>query len=364
MNEIQALQARLAEYEKRERELQFRVDELTDFFENASLPLHWVDADGKIIWANQAELDSLGYCREEYIGRPIEQFHADPPVIRDILTRLINNETLHNYPARLRCKDGAIKHVLINSNVLRKEGRFIHTRCFTRDITDIRKEEERKNDFIAMVSHELKTPLTSLKSYIQILLLKARKEEDDFRINALTRADVQVKKMVSMIGDFLSLTRLEEPQIKLHQELFHLQSLAEEVVADARLLTEKHTINIKGCEAIIKADRDKIGQVLANLLSNAVKYSPDGGTITLGCEKMKGSIKIFVRDQGIGVSREHQRNLFTRFYRVENDKVRTVSGFGVGLYLVTEILRQHGSEIKMDSIEGKGSVFYFHMKTF
>ncbi len=118
-----------------ETELKQKHWEIEDFIENAAVPLHWVGADGKIIWANQAEFDLLGYKPEEYIGKSIMDFHADEAVIEDILKRLKQNETLQNYRARLRSKDGSIKHVLINSNVLIKDGNFVHTRCFTRDVT-------------------------------------------------------------------------------------------------------------------------------------------------------------------------------------------------------------------------------------
>jgi PAS domain S-box-containing protein len=117
-------------------ELRRRERELSDFIENASVGLHWVGVDGTILWANQAELDLLGYSREEYIGHNITEFHADNDVINDILCRLTSNETLHNYEARLRCKDDSVRHVLINSNVLWEEDKFVHTRCFTRDITE------------------------------------------------------------------------------------------------------------------------------------------------------------------------------------------------------------------------------------
>jgi PAS domain S-box-containing protein len=117
-------------------ELRRRERELSDFIENASVGLHWVGADGTILWANQAELDLLGYSDDEYIGRKITEFHADQDVINDILHRLTNKETLRDYEARLRCKDGSVRYVLINSNVMWEEERFIHTRCFTRDITD------------------------------------------------------------------------------------------------------------------------------------------------------------------------------------------------------------------------------------
>jgi two-component system, OmpR family, sensor histidine kinase VicK len=132
--EFEELKNKLAESEKKREELEARVDLLSDFVENAAIPLHWVNGSGIIIWANQAELDTLGYTKEEYVGRHISTFHADKDIIEDILTRLINKETLKNYPARLLCKDGNIKDVLINSNVLWKENEFVHTRCFTREV--------------------------------------------------------------------------------------------------------------------------------------------------------------------------------------------------------------------------------------
>ncbi|RZM21390.1 MAG: PAS domain S-box protein, partial [Pedobacter sp.] len=128
--------------------LQLPLEELVDFVENASIPLHWVDKNGIIIWANQAELEALGYSQDEYVGLPISKFHADEPVIHDILARLTNNETLVNYQARLKCKDGSIKHVLINSNVFRKGDEFIHTRCFTRDISDMVQEADRREELL------------------------------------------------------------------------------------------------------------------------------------------------------------------------------------------------------------------------
>jgi PAS domain S-box-containing protein len=120
-----------------------RERELADFVENAVLSLHWVDGSGRILWANQAELDLLGYTREEYVGHLITEFHVDGPVIEDILARLHRNERINNREARMRAKDGSIKEVLISSSVLFEEGRFVHTRCFTRDITD-RKIAERR----------------------------------------------------------------------------------------------------------------------------------------------------------------------------------------------------------------------------
>jgi PAS domain S-box-containing protein len=110
--------------------------------ENAAEGIHWVAPDGQVLWANNAELVLLGYSAEEYIGQNIRQFHADPDVITDILDRLLAGETVRNYPARVRAKDGGLRHVLINSNGLRRNGELIHTQCFTRDITDLKAAQE------------------------------------------------------------------------------------------------------------------------------------------------------------------------------------------------------------------------------
>lgn len=477
---------KVVQYEKEKAELEFRIEELNDFIENASMPLHWVDGNGIILWANKAELDSLGFTKEEYIGYPISHFHADQHVIQDILTRLTNNETLHNYPARLKCKDGSIRHVLINSNVLWKDGEFIHTRCFTRDITDLvsaeekgaklaaiiestddaiisktlegiitswndsaertfgyrademigqsilelipedrkeeerqilsrlrngervehfetkritkfgklldvsltispvrdaqgniiglskiarditekKQEEQRKEDFVSMVSHELKTPLTSITAYVQLLMAKAKKAGDDFSINALTRTEIQTKKMISMIQDFLSLARMEEGKMHMNEVVFELHPLIEEIADDAQFLSSNHILELIDCkEIILKGDRDKMGIVLINLISNAVKYSPDGGRITIGCEKYDRKVKIYVTDEGVGISAADQKRLFERFYRVRDQEVKNIAGFGIGLYLVSEILIYHNSKIEVESTEGVGSTFHFTLDT-
>ncbi|HEY9848612.1 MAG TPA: PAS domain S-box protein [Leptolyngbyaceae cyanobacterium] len=138
------------EYQQLEAQLTVREKLLTDFLENGTVGLHWVGPDGIIRWANQAELDLLGYSRQEYIGQHIAKFHVDRTVIDEILQKLAANETIRNYEARLRCKDGSIKHVLIDSNVFWENGEFIHSRCFTRDITDRKTIEEERDRFFTL----------------------------------------------------------------------------------------------------------------------------------------------------------------------------------------------------------------------
>lgn len=133
----------VTERKRAEETLRRTESELTDFFENATIGLHWVGEDGTVLRVNQAELDLLGYTREEYVGHHIGEFHVDAEVIDDILARLKAGEVLHDYDARMRCKDNSIKHLRINSSVYWEDGKFRHTRCFTRDITDRKRTESR-----------------------------------------------------------------------------------------------------------------------------------------------------------------------------------------------------------------------------
>jgi PAS domain S-box-containing protein len=139
-----------------QEQLERSRQDLEDFFENGAVGLHWVASDGSILRVNQAELDLLGYSREEYVGRHIADFHADGPVIEDILARLTRGEQLDKYEARLKAKDGSIKHVLISSNVPFRQGRFINTRCFTLDVTDLKNSERalRESEQRLRATHE------------------------------------------------------------------------------------------------------------------------------------------------------------------------------------------------------------------
>jgi PAS domain S-box-containing protein len=321
--------------------------------------------EGIITSWNDSAQRIFGYTADEMIGEPIlkiipiDRKEEEPA----ILSRLRRGERVEHFETKRVTKHGNIIDLSLTiSPVKDKQGNIIGVSKIARDITEKKQEEMRKNDFIAMVSHELKTPLTSMKSYIQVLLVKAQKEGNNFEINALTRADVQAKKMTAMIQDFLSLARLEEGKISLNKVKFNLHPLIEETANDATFLSSNHNIRLHDCEEItLYADRDKIGQVLMNLLSNAIKYSPKGGNITIGCDKLPGKVKVYVTDEGVGINPEDQKRLFERFYRSKNEKVKTISGFGIGLYLVAEILKYHDSKIEVDSTEGEGSTFYFFL---
>jgi PAS domain S-box-containing protein len=230
------------------------------------------------------------------------------------------------------------------------------------DITERKLDDIRKNDFIGMVSHELKTPLTTLTAYMQLLHAQAIKGTDNFLTNALEKANTQIKKMSSMINGFLNVSRLDSGKIQLNKQPFYLDELLRTVIDDMVLSVIGYTINFESClPTLINADSDKIGNVVTNLLSNAIKYSPKGKVVIVRCQIKSDSVEVSVKDEGMGIKPQDIDKLFDRFYRVDNKHTQYISGFGIGLYLSAEIVKRHGGRIWAESQSGVGSTFYFSL---
>ncbi|QQL50289.1 ATP-binding protein [Mucilaginibacter ginkgonis] len=226
------------------------------------------------------------------------------------------------------------------------------------DITESKEDDLRKNDFIGMVSHELKTPLTSLGGFSQIGLSNAQKKDDKFNTSLFEKVTSQVRKMTGLINGFLNVSRLESGKIQLNISVFRLDELIREMVADVSLTAGKQSFEIN-CEPVtISADHDKIGTVLTNLLSNAVKYARDK-PVEISCITSGNEIRVSVRDEGVGIKPADLNLLFERYYRVENSQTQYISGFGIGLYLSSEIVTRHGGRIWAESEIGKGATFHF-----
>jgi len=230
------------------------------------------------------------------------------------------------------------------------------------DISQQRMNEIRKNDFISMVSHEMKTPLTSMSLYLQLLASKAKIVEDPVAVNTLGRVSVQLRKMESLINGFLDIARLESNKIYLDRGIFRLDTLISETIEESLLTSRGFEINFRTvCEVTVLADRNKISSVLSNLLNNAIKYSGSQKEVYLDCVIGENSVRVSVEDKGIGIKPSECQRLFERFYRVETDISRTISGFGIGLYLSAEIIGLHNGRIWVDSEQGAGSVFHFEL---
>ncbi|TCD03758.1 PAS domain-containing sensor histidine kinase [Pedobacter psychroterrae] len=228
------------------------------------------------------------------------------------------------------------------------------------DITEQKQNDLRRTKFIGMVSHELKTPLTALKAYVQLLSSWAKKQKDNFTIGALSKVEKQVKKMLNMINSLLNLSGAEAGKIHLNKQDFMLDKLIAEVIEETLFITASHHIVLIPTQEIrANADREKIEQVLVNLLSNAAKYSDQGATIEISCTVLENNIEVQIRDEGIGIAPEDREKLFMPHYRVERKETEKIAGFGIGLYLCAEIIKRHNGKIWVEARPEKGSTFKF-----
>lgn len=379
-DETGRLRAELEAVRASERELRRSHAELSDFFENASIGLHWVGPDGAILWANASELEMLGYTRDEYLGRHIAEFHVDQPAIADILARLGRDETLRDYPARLRCKDGTIRDVLINSNVLWEEGKFAHTRCFTRDVTAmVRAQEERerlvererearlsaeralraRDDFLSIAAHELKTPVTSLRLAAELTLKRLDVDgalDPDRLRRALLTVDEQSIKLTRLVGQLLDVSRLDAGQLELELQPVDLVALVDRIAVRMGEATRRHEIRVRApAELLAVADPWRIAEIVEQFVENAIAYSPDGSLIDIEVVGVDGGAKVAVTDRGIGVPAEHRSRIFERFYQV--DPAGAYSGMGLGLAICRQLAELHGGRVAAEFPDSGGSRF-------
>ncbi|WP_133557784.1 ATP-binding protein [Pedobacter duraquae] len=226
------------------------------------------------------------------------------------------------------------------------------------DITESKEDEIRKNDFIGMVSHELKTPLTSLSGFTQLGLRTARKKDDQYNLSLFERTSGQIQKMNSLINGFLNISRLESGKIQLNLSTFRLDKLIMEIVEEIRPTAANQEFDVICEEITVTADHDKIGTVLTNLLSNAVKYAKDK-KVTIRALISEDDVSVSVKDDGNGIPESELPKLFDRYYRVEANAAQSISGFGIGLYLSSEIIARHGGKMWAESTVGHDATFYF-----
>jgi PAS domain S-box-containing protein len=363
-----ALRARRRQYQNRDYlEARERSEsELRDFFENSSVGLHWTGPDGIILRANQTELDMLGYSKEEYVGRHIADFHTDKQLIEDTLRRLAAGETLSDCSAQLRCKDGSIRDVLIDSSVLWEDGRFIHTRCFTRDVTDRKRAEDalreasrRKDEFLAILAHELRNPLAPIQNSLHVLRIKAASAFDGRVIQMMER---QVKHMVRLVDDLMEVSRITRGKITLRKELVELESVLRSAMETSRPLIEaahhELILSIPPEPCLVEGDVVRLAQVFANLLNNSAKYTDDGGQIRLTVRRERDQVTVSVRDNGAGIPPEMLTRVFDLFTQAERSMGRAQGGLGIGLTLVKTLVEMHGGTVHVHSEgSGKGSEF-------
>ncbi|HET8828066.1 MAG TPA: ATP-binding protein [Pelobium sp.] len=227
------------------------------------------------------------------------------------------------------------------------------------DIEDQKQIEKKKDEFLSITSHELKTPLTSVKAYIQ-LLSRSLKDHDSEQIKSyIEKAQLQVGKLNELISDLLDISKIENGELKINKQKFDVKKLIESAVETIQQTHDGFALEIVGNETslIIEADESRIEQVLINYLTNALKYSPEHKAITINRQNCNETLTIKVRDNGIGIPQEKQKQIFSKFYRVEESSLK-FQGLGLGLYICAEIIKKHKGNIGVVSANN-GSEFYF-----
>lgn len=221
----------------------------------------------------------------------------------------------------------------------------------------------RKKELVAMVSHDLRTPLTSLRGFLELLTMGALGDVAEGARDRARRAQNSVERLIALINDLLDLEKMESGTIQLTASRLKAETLIERAVESVSQFADEHDVTIVApvTEASLNADGDRLVQVLVNLLSNAVKFSPPDSTVTVSVEELPGWIEFRVKDEGRGVPAAFQEAIFERFQQVEAADARAKGGTGLGLPICKAIVEQHGGTIGVDSQEGKGSEFWFRL---
>ena len=259
-----------------------------------------------------------------------------------------------SHEARVRRPDGSERVVEARADFLLRDGERVAMISAIRDVTERKRLDQAQQDFVAMASHDLASPLTVLRARAQLML--RRQAFDEESLGAILE---QTSRMDRLIGDLRDLAQAEGGGLLLQRESIDLVALSEAAVERARTLTSGHTVRLEAPAApvVVAGDRDRLGQVVDNLLANAVKYSPRGGDVMVRVETAAEQARLAVADRGPGIPADALPHLFERFYRGQHAPGAT--GLGLGLYIARMIVEAHGGRIWAFSEPGNGSVFTF-----
>ena len=289
-------------------------------------------------------------------------------IIRDKVKTTISGEQYyeHNY-VPLYNEDEEVYAVMVISHDITENIRQME------ELRKLSESDVQKNNFIAMASHELKTPITSIKGYVQLLLNAFEKDKETERPlppllvrSSLISVDKQITRLTRLISELLDLTKIETGTLELKKEKFSLNQLAIETVEDILYTNTRHQINLyHDFQSYVFADKDRIGQVMINFLTNAIKYSPDSNKIDVSIHRtINGRVAFTVKDYGIGIDKEEQEKIFERFYRAKGKEEQTYPGFGIGLFIAKEFVEKHDGQVSVESYKGSGSMFTFTLPIF
>jgi PAS domain S-box-containing protein len=331
-----------------------------------------VNRDGEIIYANPMAEKLLGLNKEEITQRSYHDLRwknlrvDGTPLPREehpIYISMETGEAVFDHEIGVQPPDAEPVFISINAAQLKDENGKVTGAIGTfMDVTQRRKTARLKDEFISTVSHELKTPVTSIKAYLQILARSLSGQENADTGRFMDRLGVQVNRLESLIRDFLDVTRIDSGKLVLKATQFDMNIVLTDLISDLQLLTPTHKLLIKHSESItVSADQNRVAQVLTNLITNAVKYSPGADKVFITLRKEKTNMVCSVKDFGIGIAQSHQKLVFDRFHQAGNAHKGAGLSLGLGLYISKEIVEKGGGEIWLDSVPGEGSTFYFSL---
>jgi len=323
---------------------------------------------------NPAAERMFGYNEAEAVGKHISLIiPADRMSEEDVIISNISNGNRIDHFETIRiAKDGSQVFLSLSvSPIIDESGKVIGASKIARDISGqmaVQEEKERlyeqvkalndkKDEFIGLASHELKTPLTSISGYLQIL---SNMVTDEKSLLFLKKTRQQVKKLSSLVSDLLDVSKIEAGKLQLSKESFDIRQVFNNAIELLSYGNHRYQMSLETDidELLITADPDRVEQVIINLLTNAIRYSPGTDRIIIYLTREAGEVKVGVRDFGVGIAPEKLKDIFIRFYRVD-DANPTISGLGIGLYLSHEIIVRHKGRIWAESEPGIGSTFWF-----
>lgn len=328
-------------------------------------PLVVLDAELRVLTANRSFYKIFHVSKKDTEKKLIYQLgngQWDHPKLRYLLSDIL--------PQKSFFQDFEIEHefpvigkrvVLLNGRkIIQKKDHKPMILLAIEDITEKKQIDRQKDDFISIASHELKTPVTSMKMYAQILQKHPLLTNDKKASDMLSKMDLQMNRLTKLVASFMNVYKLGTGKLRLHKKHFELSALIAEVVANFQYTVTSHTVVQTGdLEAKVFADSARINQVMVNLISNAIKYSPDDDKVIVNLSQTNEKVTVSVQDFGMGIPKNEQGQIYERFFRAKGKKEGKIPGLGLGLFISAEIIKQHGGNIWVNSIEKHGSTFYF-----
>jgi len=319
--------------------------------------------ESEILSWNSAAEALYGWKAEEVLGKSFnDTVHTQYPAPmkgREDWIELVLAEGYWVGEVRQQRRDGTWLDVQTGMSLVRDiEGKITGMVGIIRDITERKLEEQRKDTFIGMASHELKTPLTTIKGFAQLLKRQLKRLNMTDQVETLVKIEGQVNTLAGLVNELMDVSKIQAGKLEYKWEELDIDTLVKHVADMVQQTSSQHTIQISGesCQKVV-GDRAHLEQVLTNLLTNAIKYSPQANQVDVALGCMRDSVVISVRDYGIGIPVEEQKHIFERFYRSNTAWSQAIGGLGMGLYIAQEIIQRHEGKITLESKVGEGSTF-------